>query len=185
MYKVLYYPRTERGGSRGLYWRASASASDSACTCACACQPPFSREHAPAVLILTSAVYASTKMRIVAPRPFSRALQHWCCGCQCSLQPRRGYANIKANKATTAPDLILNRWPSPRGASPAKRSCCDCDVMLKADSLRCMHCKTTRMASWSCQQYHDCNDIIALYDVMKHFLKSSLAYAWFNRVTSL
>jgi hypothetical protein len=28
---------------------------------------------------------------------------------------------FKANKATTAPDLILNRWPSPRGAGPAKR----------------------------------------------------------------
>src|SRR5271157_3809430 len=30
---------------------------------------------------------------------------------------------LKANKATTAPDLILDRWPSPRGAGPAKHSC--------------------------------------------------------------
>ena len=30
---------------------------------------------------------------------------------------------LKANKAITAPDLIINRWPSTRGAGPAKHSC--------------------------------------------------------------
>ena len=30
---------------------------------------------------------------------------------------------LHANKAIKAHSLILNHWPSPRGAGPAKRSC--------------------------------------------------------------
>jgi hypothetical protein len=38
-HKTSVYPRTERGGSRGIYWPASA------------CHPPFSRAPAPAAVL--------------------------------------------------------------------------------------------------------------------------------------
>jgi hypothetical protein len=49
---------------------------------------------------------------------------------------------LKANKVTTAPDLILNRWPSPRGAGPAKRSCmitrCHACIVYTLVKRQCM-----------------------------------------------
>ena len=63
--------------------------------------------------------------------------------------------------------ISMSAFAGPHPEVRVQRSVLDCELMLKADTLRCMHCKTTRIAS--CQQYHDCNEIIAVYDVMKNF----------------
>ena len=71
----LIYPRTKRGGSRQIYWRASASASASDS------QPPFSRAPAPAPVLRPPLMAAASRC--------SRGVM------QCNIQPSRGYANIK------------------------------------------------------------------------------------------
>jgi hypothetical protein len=91
----INYSRTERGGSRRIYW------------CASACQLPFSRAPAPAAVLIADASHCGIGTAFASV----------------VFNQDEDTLTLKANKATTAPDLILNRWPSPRGAGPAKRSC--------------------------------------------------------------